>query len=752
MISASTPNSATDAPAIPAPGATARTNGAVWMVATVLATVTGALVPLIFNPRFYFYDDTAAGAYGIWYEIGTKLRGGQWPLFSDTGWAAGNYAAEGQWGLWNPAVMLVGLLASVASNAVVFTTIFKIVLLAILASGTYLVARRLGSNPQWAAVAGVAVPLAGFTVYMDAASWVTGLMVFSLLPWAWWGLHRSVFSRRNPAPALIASYLLITIGYVHGTLMLALLIVSVLIQCAVARQWKLLLRTFAFGVIAAMIALTVYLPGVLTASVTVRSIGVQNTGFLGIDLTGLASSAIGSSLPQVAGWWGTFSPVPLLYIAWFLPLLALVSLVALKRIMPQLVSLIAFGVVSLALTLAPSDLGPLRFPVRLVPYVALVVVLFVAVVLSRASVKTIGPKRIAGVFTLWLIGLYLAVAQNPTISKAHLLFAVLSAAGLGLVLLVLKRPSWPVIRRAGLTGAAVCVIGVSLATSVLQHHYFTGAPLPDFHMADTVDQYKKPLEGTQGIAFVSGNPIPLRPAIWEESLLSNQWYLSDVQVQNLYSPILFAKYTYDLCMDSHGWTCDHAVDTLFTKDPTTGKPLVDLLSIDTIQVLKPAKPTPATELSSRKVPDGWTEIHRSDLSLVWVRDKPLMNTGGPVWTSSGLDVSTVSNSNQDLVLHVSSNSGGTVVLSRLAWPGYDVSGASMAEPTRGYLVTLAIPAGAAGTNVSLTFEPPAWRFLVVTIYLAMAGGLAWCIAEYVFTRRRNRREIRSSANRTPVKQ
>lgn len=731
MTSVSTAPPATDATAELAPKEFLRSRGALWLTATVVSTIAGALIPLIFNPRFYFYDDTAAGAYGIWYEIGMKLRSGQWPLFSDSGWAAGNYAAEGQWGLWNPGVMLLGLLASIATNAVVFTTIFKIVLLAILASGTFLTARRYGASPQWAAIAGVAVPLAGFTVYMDAASWVTGLMVFSLLPWAWWGLHRTIFSARNPAPALIASYLLITVGYVHGTLMLALLVLAVVLQCAMARQWKMLARTVVFGVIAGMIAVTVYLPGVLTAPVTVRSSGVYNTGFLSIDLTGLASSAVGSSLPQVIGWWGTFSPVPLLYIAWFLPLLALVSLEALKRIMPQLASIIAFGTVSLALTLAPSDLGPLRFPVRLTPYVVLTVVLFLAVVLSRASVKTIGWQRVVGVYTLWAIGLYLAVAQNPTIIRAHVLFGVLSAVGLGLVLLVLKRPSWPIIRRAGLSAAAVGVIGVSLATSALQHHYFTGAPLPDFHMADTVDGYKKPLEGTQGIAFVSGNPIPLGPEIWQESLLSNQWYLSDVEVQNLYSPILFAKYTHDLCMDSHGWSCDNAVDSLFTTDVATGEPLVDLLSIDTVQILKPKTPTPSTVLSSRHVPAGWTEIHRNDLSVVWIRDKPLKNTGGPVWTSGGLEVSTTSNSSQDLVLHVSpsSNDGGTVVLSRLAWPGYKVAGASLSDPTRGYLVTLSIPAGSAGTDVHVTFEPPAWKILVIIIYLAIGLGLAWSVVE-----------------------
>ena len=74
----------------------------VWLAATVGATLLGSLIPLITNNRFYHYDDTQAGAFGIWFEIGTKLSAGEWPLFSDSAWGAGNYAAEGQWGIWNP--------------------------------------------------------------------------------------------------------------------------------------------------------------------------------------------------------------------------------------------------------------------------------------------------------------------------------------------------------------------------------------------------------------------------------------------------------------------------------------------------------------------------------------------------------------------------------------------------------------------------------------------------------------------------
>ena len=31
-----------------------------------IVTLMAALIPLVTNPRFYFYDDTQSGAFGIW--------------------------------------------------------------------------------------------------------------------------------------------------------------------------------------------------------------------------------------------------------------------------------------------------------------------------------------------------------------------------------------------------------------------------------------------------------------------------------------------------------------------------------------------------------------------------------------------------------------------------------------------------------------------------------------------------------------
>ena len=702
----------------------------------VLVTIVAALIPLLTNPRFYFYDDTQSGAFGIWFEIGEKLRSGEWPLFSDMGWGAGNYTAEGQWGLWNPIIMLIGLGASQTNSPVVFATILKISFLCLLSVGTFLLSREYKANRTWALVAGIAVPLTGFTVYMDAASWVTGLMVFALLPLTWYGLKR-IIAGRNPLTGLISGYLLITIGYVHGTVMLVFAVLGLLLEVWKGRSLAGLIRLLAAGVILGLAALAVYLPGVLTAPVTARETGISNTGFLTPDLTGFASSWIGSGLPQVSGWWGSYSPVPLLYIAWFLPLVGLLNFERARRVVGNLRGILFFGIVSLALVLAPSDLGPLRFPVRLTPYVSLALLIILSVLLTKCRVPLLTRARIATLACLLGVGTYFAWAQIPNPS-VHLKFAALSAAGLALVVFLFygrTKIGW--LNWRGLPLALM--VGITLATAVGQHHYFKATPLPDFGLPDDVRAFDLPLQKAEGMTFISGNPAGLGPDMWDETLLANSWYLNEHPVQNLYTPLMFKTYAEDLCLDPHGWTCPLAGAKLFTDDEVTDMPLVDLLSIDSVQLIREPADEGMNKLRGTVVPDGWHTAETTDNTVLWVRNSPRLNTGNVVWQSSGVKLTTVSQDSGKAVLRVDAlpASGGRAVLSRLNWPGYSIKGATLADPLRGYLVQLDLSGSSVGSEITVEFQPPGWTAVVASMVATLVLIVAWVVFD-VSRRLRNR--------------
>jgi L-aminopeptidase/D-esterase-like protein len=95
-----------------------------------------------------------------------------------------------------------------------------------------------------------------------------------------------------------------------------------------------------------------------------------------------------------------------------------------------------------------------------------------------------------------------------------------------------------------------------------------------------------------------------------------------------------------------------------------------------------------------------------------------------VWASEGTRFTVEGSSPERVTLHVDDvpADGGEVVFSRLPWPGYTVTGGTLGDPLKGYLLRVEIPASSAGTDVVVTFRPPAWTVQMASLLLA--GGLA----------------------------
>lgn len=707
-----------------------------WAIATPVVTVLAALIPVIFNHRFYFYDDTQIGAYPIWVEIGRMLRSGQWPLFSAEGWQAGNYAAEGQWGIFSPVTLGIGFASTFFSNALVFSTMVKVGLLATASVGIYLLSRNLGARGPWAFVAGVASTVAGFTVYLDSPSWVTGLMVWAFLPFVWWSLRRMCYQNKSPLPVLVSGYLLVTVGYVHGTIMMVLLFVAVMIELLVRRDWKSLTKSVASGALLGLVALAVYLPGVLTLRSTARTQVVANTNFLTVDLTGLAGAALPSNLPQVASWWwGPFAPAPLTYIAWFLPLFALVNFGRLRRLTPGIASVPMFLLLSMILTLAPSDLGPLRTPVRLMPYVCLAAIVLLCIALSRSRVSPVSRSRWLSTAAVFAGSVYLGWTGKPELWTISARMVLIMTVGFALAAWAMHRIRTPS-KADGVVAALL--VATSLALAFPQHHYFPNPPVQDFRLPSDTSKYSTQLSGSKGQAVVVGTPSALDPSIWSETLVGNMWYLNPGSVHNLYSPIQNAAYSNDLCIGSRGETCKELSTKLFEIDPTSGKPLADLLRVDTVQIVRDAADATGSELAKAAPPSGWSVASRTPDTVMWTRDAPLGSVGAPVYASEGTKIEPVSNSSTQVTFKVNEvpASGGNVTLGRIAWPGYTADGATVGDPLRGYLLTVNVAPDMAGKTVTVSFQPPGWNVELTSLAAALLLGAAWSLVHSLRSRRR----------------
>ena len=299
------------------------------------------------------------------------------------------------------------------------------------ALGTFRLVRSYDAPPAAAYVAAVAVPMGGMTQYLDLPSWAAAEMIWALLPWVWWALRRTMSRGANPLPALVLGYLLVSVGYVFGTIMLIIVLVACLVDSRLARDWAALRRVLVSGLLLGLVALTVYLPGVLTASVTARDEGFR--GFFGGKFTTDPLALLASVLPTAAVSSASAHLLPYVYVAWFLPAALWLDWGRARREWRPLGGLLLFTVASLLLVDGPAQIGPLRWPLRLQPFLVVALVVLLVVAWHRFGLRPT-PRRLALSLAWVALAGLLALLRAPSMWAAHLSAVVLVAAGISLAL------------------------------------------------------------------------------------------------------------------------------------------------------------------------------------------------------------------------------------------------------------------------------------------------------------------------------
>lgn len=675
------------------------------LLLALMLTAVG-VTPLFWGGRYYFRGDTQIAYLGWWYHLGEQVRQGHLPLMEPLRWEVGNYVAEGQWGLFSPLTILIGLLTTVVPDLVVFVTVLKIGLIVIGGIGTYQVVRSYGAREPFAMVAGLAVGLSGQSVFLDWPSWVNGQIGVALLPWAWWFTRRAM-AGRNPAGALILCYLIVAVGYVYCALYLAVILVGCLVDAALSRSRRAFVTVLALGVFSGLVTLAVYLPGVLTSPVTVRdSRAIRSAGRMTMNVQDL------------------FSPMlPTLqrnYLFWLLPAVLWMDFGRLRRSSRDLVGALVATVALTMWVLGPAAVGPLRWPLRVVPALMVPLVVLLAVLASRCLMTPVSRSRLA-LSLAWVCGAAYVVAARDL----HQLKP--AAQSVALLVLALGMTAWSLRHRGARTTTGIVMLW-TFALFVVQY-----APIPvpaagDRHMPAAPSQYGGRITSASGDVMVLGNAetmILRNPAIADELLIGSSWYLSPKHVQNGYTTINFRRFQQKFCRALRGGTCTRVLNALLSRDATTGRQWVDLLSVSSLVFFRPS--FPKTDLM--QPPAGWTVSEAKDFTVVWKRDQPVPTAGGVVATSAGVTVNEESNTDREVRLRLASvgSTGGTVTFSRLAWPGYSVEGAQLVEPVGGMLVRVAVPAGSAGSTITVRWDPPGWTVELGALWTAMVAGLLWSL-------------------------
>ncbi len=708
----------------------------VWPLLVVLVTAAYTAVPFLITSWFYQRGDTAAQFAPTWWHFGEMVREGQWPLWLDPqSWAGGNYVAEALFGTYNPLNVLVWVAVSLGPDLAVSTYLVKASVMVLLALGTYFLAREYDAVPAPAAAVAIALPFSGFTLFWDAGSWPSGLMAFAYAPWVWLTFRRALRGAGSPFWAFLAGLLAVLNGNPYGTLAVITVGAALVVEGLVQRAWGGVVRLALVGIAVAAFLPLVYLPLLETSDLAVRSAGAlfENSGKLRPTAGDLLAASSPLHTPPIRAITGPML-VPATFLAWFvLPLLPWLQWGTLRRRSREFVGLGLITVAYLALTLGPSKLWLFRWPLRVIEYFYLGVLVVFAVLLSQGLARTSLRPRLVGTGLILATLGWLTWSQDPAALRRAVVGTAVVAA-----LTVVALAAHLVVRRTALV-SLVAIGGVGLVLALQVSTFGENASSRIWHVPSNVAELQDTFADREGrlMQFADLKPLQNKGQIarlerqWDTYLPGSMYHPAGVEAVNNYTGMGFLPFTRNFCMEYDGLTQPCGYRNLW-KVGGSGQPaLADLMKLDTI-VVQPSLAKGVTPGA------GWVEESADDRAIVLRREGEQPYPGSELsWVSDGVEVArarTRGNLRESLDV-VSAEDGGELVFSMLAWPGWsaDLDGKPLSITGSDIgLLTVTLPAGASGT-VDLTYRPPglatgllgAGVGTLIGLGLAFVGWRSW---------------------------
>lgn len=709
------------------------------LAAVAVIVAVGAQLPLLRTHLFYYYDDSAAVLMPGWYVIGENLRHGALPLLDVDTWMGGNWAGEGQFGVFNPLMManavLISLLPDIALAAVVVKTEF----LVILGTGIFLLAREYGARRGAAAAVAVAMPFAGYTLYYDAASWTTGLIGFSLLPHLWWTARRFARGRLHPALPLVAGFLTLTAGSPYAALGLVVVFFGVSVERLANRDPRAVLRLGVVGLAVALGGAVAFLPllGIQAVGWRGGPTRIFNSHFLAPNLGQL----INFSAPSYVPWVTTFHPptTPMTYLSWFVvPLLPWFAWSALARIRAW-AGVLAAGTLNLLFILGPDHIWLFRWPARLIEYVYLPVCIVVALLLSAGLRTDHALRRGLTSAALIVAQAYLGWSDRPDYHHGgrDIKAAVVVAA---LLALVLAANAY----RVRLLAPAL-ITGTLVILSIQLHWYPRNGDVTAWQFPHDIATMRAGYaDRRDGNTIELSDPYNVTPELqrpdgaWREILVGNVNQVAGLRSLNSYTGMGNLRYSQALCMEYHGGVCPEAYDRLFATDADTGRPLVDLLRVRSIVVEN--KIMAGHEITV--APPGWAITHRTEFATTLRRVAPLpyQPDGRVSWAAPSVTV-TGDRVSGDRHEQVTYTGGGKLIVAALAWPGWHATVDGKSVPVRqgpAGLIEVDLPPSSGESTLQLWFWPAKLRLGIELMAAGLLLGAGYCVVHSAWSWRRRR--------------
>ncbi|MCM6778316.1 hypothetical protein NDR87_33435 [Nocardia sp. CDC159] len=710
-----------------------------WGLITALGVVVGYGAVLLGNVRHFFTDDTESQYTGLWVALGRALRDGQFPVMWPDQWMTGNNTMDDA-GLFNPPQLLIDLIAPSVDNVALYATVVKLIFSIIAALGVYRVCLVYGGRPAWSAVAGVAFPFSGWFLFFDEASWMTSLTGTAWMLHAWAASVRYCRGRGGPIPVFVYLYLTISTQYIFPAVEAMLMLAAVAVgEILFQRAWRPVLRLTIAAACAGLAGLLTFLPSMLSAKVTWRGTAqIINDQFLTVPWSESLNASLPSTLPALTSWWGYVQPLPMTYIAWFLiPGLAFIDWRRARDAWRELSAVALFAAMMLMWTAGPGSIGPLRWPARVLPMLAIGLLVLVCVLLGRfGTVRDWKPRAIAAavlILALWVR----SFSADPHAAIWHVVAALaIAALGAGVVWLARHRGT-----------AAACALTIVAMFPIAYFQVSSVQPTPmSWQLPANRAEARAVFPDFPGKTLQLGERGLLQPGdkslqgAYGSLVFGNYAKNLELNYVNGYTPTGYFYFGELLCMRWDASVCPDAYRRVFTPEPTIGRTLVDLMKVDRVVLQRALFP----DAGRQDPPEGWKWVdypgHERYIAVLERVDGPVSGVNGRIAVAKDVTATSLAESDTDSRVRVSSPNGGRVVFARIGWPGYRATLDGKPVPfttVAKTFVAVDIPAGTNNAELELTWRPPGWKIGIATMLAGLAGiG----VLQWLFVRARRRDE------------
>lgn len=701
-------------------------------------------------PRFFYLDDSLAQFLPMMWWLGRNAEGGVPPLMDPEQGMAGNVLVDMQYGALDPLHWLMQGLAATSDDLLLVSFLYGAVSVTLLGLGSLAVLLRHRVGAALAVAGAVGIASSGFFLWYGS-SWWPLLWSVAWLPWFWYGLTgRGVL---GVLAVGVSSWALLTSGNPYVLFFVVVLFVGHLVERRQsAGAWRGVVdRDLVLRLVSAVGGCVVAVPTLLAAAelsaVMGRPEGDALFGNAGFAVANLADVVLGGPtlMAQTNFWSGNIGLVPAM--ATMLLALPAAALVDWRRAVraPGVVPAGLVWVSAVVATQLPTVVAVFRYPLRYVVVAAVFLPALVLIALAAAPRPTRGRVQVAlGIVAAQFL---LALFRAPVLYRWHVLAAVLTVAGLALLLVHLRAGRST--RPARLAGAVVAlvvalapVLGLHTMVAVqeridavegtasggqpyrsLTNAYWIGTTTDDYEArsvatdaaATVVTFAVEPDWGwSSGVLVGNANlPAGFRPgfgslAVWHEEL-NERW-----------------------CRTYQGATCSEPAQ-LLAPAGDTGVSWIDLLSTDVVLL---ADNAPAeirehfdTTWQATGVDAPYTEYRRDDglPGRVTAVDGVTVSPEG--WSSGLARVDRP----MDGYLVSTGAEGGTLTTRTPYYPGMTATLDGEPLPVtsvEGAVLAVELPAGLESARLELSYAPLGARAVVpatiagtAVIVLAAVGGL-----------------------------